>query len=413
MAEIRGTVEPGFEQVREAFEENFDSHGEVGAAFSLYVDGKAVVNLTGGVTTEGTEYNADTLQMVFSSTKGATALCAHILAQRGLLDFDAPVAQYWPEFAAQGKGEIPVSWLLCHKSGLIDTTRRLSLDDALDWDTVVSALAESTPVWEPGTQHGYHAVTYGWLVGEIVRRVSGMSIGEFFATEVAGPLGLDFWIGLPEQQHDRVSRLIPMGLPEGVDLEFISAAGTGAGAGAGVDVATGEPAEPASIGLVQMLDMLLGPDNLAGKALSAPGGAFMDQEAWNTPEMWSAMIPAANGVTNANSLARMYAACVGEVDGVRLLSEDAMHKAIEVQTEGADAVLMFPIPFAMGFMRGSDFSPLSGERSFGHYGAGGSVGFADPDRKMAFGYVMNQMQFGLAGDPRTASLIKAVEASIS
>ncbi|CAB4758273.1 MAG: serine hydrolase [Actinobacteria bacterium] len=415
MAEVRGTVEPGFEQVRDAFQDNFDSHGEVGAAFSLYVDGKAVVNLTGGLTTEGTDYNEDTLQMVFSSTKGATALCAHILAQRGLLDFDAPVAQYWPEFAAEGKGEIPVSWLMCHKSGLIDTTRRLSLDDALDWDTVVTALAESTPVWEPGTQHGYHAVTYGWLVGEIVRRVSGKSIGEFFAAEVAGPLGLDFWIGLPEQQHDRVSRLIPMGLPEGVDLEVISAAGAGAGAGAGADVeaVTDELAAPASIGLVQMLDMLLGPDNLAGKALSAPGGAFLDQEAWNTPELWSAMIPAANGVTNANSLARMYAACVGEVDGVRLLSEEAMQKAIEVQTDGADAVLMFPIPFALGFMRTSDFSPLSGERSFGHYGAGGSVGFADPDRKLAFGYVMNQMQFGLAGDPRTAALIKAVEASIS
>ncbi|CAB4532612.1 unannotated protein [freshwater metagenome] len=411
MAEVRGTVEPGFEQVRDAFQDNFDSHGEVGAAFSLYVDGKAVVNLTGGLTTEGTDYNEDTLQMVFSSTKGATALCAHILAQRGLLDFDAPVAQYWPEFAAEGKGEIPVSWLMCHKSGLIDTTRRLSLDDALDWDTVVTALAESTPVWEPGTQHGYHAVTYGWLVGEIVRRVSGKSIGEFFAAEVAGPLGLDFWIGLPEQQHDRVSRLIPMGLPEGVDLEVISAAG--AGAGADVEAVTDELAAPASIGLVQMLDMLLGPDNLAGKALSAPGGAFLDQEAWNTPELWSAMIPAANGVTNANSLARMYAACVGEVDGVRLLSEEAMQKAIEVQTDGADAVLMFPIPFALGFMRTSDFSPLSGERSFGHYGAGGSVGFADPDRKLAFGYVMNQMQFGLAGDPRTAALIKAVEASIS
>ena len=411
MAEIRGTVEPGFEQVREAFEENFDSHGEVGAAFSLYVDGKAVVNLTGGVTTEGTEYDADTLQMVFSSTKGATALCAHILAQRGLLDFDAPVAEYWPEFAAQGKGEIPVSWLLCHKSGLIDTSSRLSLDDALDWDTVISALAESTPVWEPGTQHGYHAVTYGWLVGEIVRRVSGKSIGDFFAAEVAGPLGLDFWIGLPQEQHDRVSRLIPMGLPDGVDLEVLTAAGDSNGAG--TSVGTEGLSENASIGLVQMLDMLLGPDNLAGKALSAPGGAFVDQEAWNTPKLWSAMIPAANGVTNANSLARMYAACVGEVDGVRLLSEDAMHKAIEVQTEGADAVLMFPIPFALGFMRTSDFSPLSGERSFGHYGAGGSVGFADPDRKLAFGYVMNQMQFGLAGDPRTASLIKAVEASIS
>ncbi len=411
MLEIRGTVEPGFEQVRDAFQKNFDSHGDVGAAVSLYVEGQAVVNLTGGMTTQGTEYNANTLQMVFSSTKGATALCAHILAQRGLLDFNAPVSQYWPEFAAAGKAEIPVSWLMCHKSGLIDTTRRLTLDDALDWDTVVSALAESTPVWEPGTQHGYHAVTFGWLVGEIVRRVSGKSIGEFFATEVADPLGLDFWIGLPSQEHDRVSQLIPMGAPEGLDLEVLAtAAGSSS---AGESTGAEEIKDQASIGLVQMLDLLLGPDNLAGRALSAPGGAFLDQEVWNTPELWSAMIPAANGVTNANSLARMYAACVGEVDGVRLLTEETMERAIEVQTDGADAVLMFPIPFAQGFMRTSDFSPLSGERSFGHYGAGGSVGFADPDRKMAFGYVMNQMQFGLAGDPRTAALIAAVEASIN
>ncbi|CAN5481910.1 serine hydrolase domain-containing protein [soil metagenome] len=401
MAEIRGTVEPGFEHVRDVFEANFEEHGDVGASFSLYVDGHAVVDLTGGVTTQGTAYDDDTLQLVFSATKGATALCAHLLAQRGELDFDAPVTEYWPEFAAAGKGDVPVSWLMCHKSGLIDTSRRLSYDEALDWDTVVGALAESTPVWEPGTQHGYHAVTYGWLVGEVVRRISGKSIGEFFATEVAGPLGLDFWIGLPDDQVGRVSKLISMGMPEGIPLPEPS-----------VEPGTGPDGEAPALGLIDMIDMLLGPDNLAGRALAAPGGAFRDQEVWNEPRTWAAQIPAAGGVTNANSLARMYAACVGEVDGVRLLDDDTVARAIEPQTEGADAVLMFAIPFGLGFMRHSDFSPFAGPRSFGHYGAGGSVGFADPDRRMALGYVMNQMQFGLAGDPRTAALIKAADAAV-
>jgi CubicO group peptidase (beta-lactamase class C family) len=404
MAEIRGSVEPGFEQVRDAFAENFEHHGDVGAAVAVYVDGQPVVDLTGGVTTAETPYDDDTLQLVFSSTKGATALCAHLLVQRGLLDVDAPVTDYWPEFGAAGKGEVPVSWLLCHRSGLVDTTRRLTVDEALDWDTVTSALAESTPAWEPGTQHGYHAVTYGWLVGEVVRRVSGRSIGQFFAEEVADPLGLEFWIGLPDEHVGRVSKLIPMGVPDGLTLPTPPASeGTGSSDGA----------PGAAPGLIDMLDLLLGPDNLAGRALAAPGGAFRNQDTWNDPRTWAAQIPAAGGITNARSLARMYAACVGEVDGVRLLDDDTVAAAIEPRTEGPDAVLMFPIPFGLGFMRHSEVSSFSGPRSFGHYGAGGSVGFADPDRRVAFGYVMNQMQFGLAGDPRTAALIAAVDASLA
>lgn len=406
MVEIRGSVEPGFEQVRDAFADNFERHGDVGAAVTVYVDGRPVVDLTGGVTTSDTPYDDDTLQLVFSSTKGATALCANLLVQRGLLDVDAPVTDYWPEFGVEGKDRVPVSWLLCHKSGLIDTTRRLTLDEALDWDTVVGALAESTPVWEPGTQHGYHAVTYGWLVGELVRRVSGRSIGEFFAEEVAGPLGLDFWIGLPDDQIGRVSKLISMGVPDGLGLP--TAAPDTAGTTAGALEAEAAPAP----GLIDMLDLLLGPDNLAGRALAAPGGAMRDQDAWNEPRTWQAQIPAANGVTNARSLARMYAACIGEVDGTRLLDPATVDAAIEPRTEGPDAVLMFPIPFGLGFMRHSDFSPFLGGRSFGHYGAGGSVGFADPDRGVSFGYVMNQMHFGLAGDPRTAALIAAVDACV-
>ncbi len=400
MTDIRGTVASGFETVGDAFEANFTNHGEVGAAFSVYVDGEAVVELTGGTRTDGTPYDESTLQMVFSSTKGATAACAHLLAQRGELDLDAPVAQYWPEFARGGKAEVPVSWLLSHKVGLVDTEARLTYEDMLDWDTVATALAESAPLWEPGTQHGYHAVTYGWLVGEVVRRVSGVSLGEYFAREIAGPLGLDFWIGLPVDEHPRVSSLIPMAPPEGL-------------LPSGADGSSGGSVSGRPKGLVEMLDILLGPGNLAGRALSAPGGAAADQDVWNDPRTLSAQIPAANGVTNATGLARMYASMVSTVDGVRLFEPETLDAAIEPQVEGPDAVLMFPIPFALGFMRHSNVSPFLGGRSFGHYGAGGSVGLADPDRRIGVGYVMNQMHFGLAGDPRTAGLLAAVDSCVN
>ncbi len=212
MAEIRGTTASEFEEVADVFTTNFTDHGDVGAGFAVYLEGEKVIDLTGGVAdSEGRPYDDQTLQMVFSTTKGATAMCAHLLAERGELDLDAPVVRYWPEFGAKGKAEVPVRWLLTHRSGVIDTDDRLTLEQALDWDTVVAALADSTPVWEPGTKHGYHAVTFGWLVGEIVRRVSGKSIGDFFAEEFARPLDLEFWIGLPDDEQSRVAPLIPMG----------------------------------------------------------------------------------------------------------------------------------------------------------------------------------------------------------
>jgi CubicO group peptidase (beta-lactamase class C family) len=397
VTDIRGQVEPGFEAVADAFEANFAEHGEVGAGFSLYVEGEQVVALTGGVAdADGRPYDEDTLQMVFSTTKGATAVCAHLLAERGELDLDAPVAEYWPEFAAAEKGDVPVSWLLCHKAGLIDTDRSMTLDEALDWDTVTAALAESTPVWEPGTQHGYHAVTYGWLVGEVVRRISGKSLGTFFADEVAGPLGLDFWIGLPDAQQGRVAPLIPMG--GGPEPMMLSEEGDGS--------------DDAPQGLIEMLNLFMGPGNLIARALTAPGGALADEQAWNEPRLRAAEIPAANGVTNAPSLARMYSSLVVETDGVRTLQPESMERAIVPQVSGPDSVLIFPIPFALGFMGHSEMSPFVGGRSFGHYGAGGSVGFADPDRRIAGGYVMNKMHFGLAGDPRTAALLAAVDTAV-
>lgn len=394
MAEVTGFVAPGFERVRDAFAGNFDERGDVGAAFALYRDGELVVDLHGGVTEVGgaTPYGPDHLQLVFSATKGATAICAHILAERGLLDLDAPVADYWPEFAAHGKADVPVSWLLSHRVGLPDVDRPMTVDEVLAWDPVVEALADSVPLWEPGTDRGYHAVTYGWLVGEIVRRVSGKSVGRFFADEIAGPLGLEFWIGLPEEHHGRVVPLIPLALPEGMHF--------------------GDPDAPLP-GMITMLQMLMGADSLLARALSAPGGAMIDDQAWNDPTVWSAEIPAANGIGTAVGLAKMYAATVGEVDGVRLLSDATVEHAIEVRSSGPDAVLVFDIPFGLGFMRDSAFAKFGSPTAFGHYGAGGSVGFADLEHRIGFGYVMNKMDLGIAGDPRTATLIDAVHASLA
>lgn len=394
MSEIRGTVEAGYEPVREAFERNFVENGDIGAGFCLYVDGAKVVDLTGGVRdTDGTAYDDTTLQLVFSSTKGVTATCAHLLAQRGELDLDAPVADYWPEFSAAGKADIPVRWLLSHQAGLVDVDRAMTVEEALDWTTICDALADSPPLWEPGTGYGYHAVTYGWLVGEVVRRVAGVDFGEFVRREISEPLGLDLWVGLPDDEQHRVSPLINSGMP---GLPTPEPAGD-------ADSRTDAPS------LVGMLDMLLGEGNLLGRALTAPGGAFTDDQVWNEARVRSAQIPAANGVTNAASLARMYAALVSEVDGVRLLDADTLERAIAPQVSGPSTVPLLDIPFALGFMTHSPLSPLLNGRSFGHYGAGGSLGFADPDRRVAGAYVMNAAQLAIAGDARTLGLLAAVD----
>jgi CubicO group peptidase (beta-lactamase class C family) len=391
---ISGFVAPGFEGVRTAFEQNFERHGEVGATVSVVHRGTCVVDLVGGVSGESSDelYSSDMVQMVFSVTKGATAMCAHLLAERGLLDLDAPVASYWPEFAANGKSEIPVSWLLSHKSGLADVDRRLTFEDGVNWETVTTALAESAPMWEPGTQHGYHAVTFGWLVGEVIRRVSGTTVDAFFQQEFAAPLGLDFHIGLPHDQHSRIAPIIPMGPPPGMDF------------------GSGESGN--GVGFVEMLEMLMGKDSLIARALTAPGGAFNASEAWNHPDLWAAELPAANGFANARSIARLYAAAVGPVDGIQTLKPETIARAIEVQTQGPDAVLVFEIPFGLGFMRDSPMSKFGGKAAFGHYGAGGAVGFADPEEQIGFGYAMNQMQLGIAGDPRSSGLIDATYAAI-
>jgi CubicO group peptidase (beta-lactamase class C family) len=389
MVDVQGRVEPGFERVGEAFASNFEQNNEAGAAFCLHVGGRNVVDLWGGVADidTGRAWEEDTLQLVFSTTKGATAMCALLLAERGQLDLDAPVAEYWPEFAAAGKDTIPVRWLLSHRAGLPVVTDTPSLEEVLGWDAVADALAASTPVWEPGSTHGYHALTYGWLVGEVVRRISGRSLGTFFADEIAGPLGLDFWIGLPPAHEKRVSRLISMTL--------------------GVD----DPAAFETMGLppevLAVIRAFSDPTSLSRRALDL-SGTFAGDGVWNTPEVHAAEIPAANGITNARSLSRLYAACVGEVDGMRVLSPETLKLATNPESDGPDQVLLAPSTFGLGFMLPSVFSPIGGPASFGHYGAGGSLGYGDPDHGIGYGYVMNRMEANLTGDPRTLELTKAV-----
>jgi CubicO group peptidase (beta-lactamase class C family) len=394
-SQASGYVEPGFEGVREAFVANFADHGEVGAAVAVYAHGRKVVDLWGGVAdaVTGAPYEEDTLQLVFSTTKGITALCANLLVQRGQLDVDAPVARYWPEFAAGGKADVPVRWLLCHKVGLSHIAADLTLEELLAWDPAVEALAAQEPIWEPGTGHGYHAVTYGWLVGELIRRVSGRSVGQFVAEELSAPLGLDLWVGLPDELQARVAPLTNRSLSDGPGTAALSPM-------EGKDLAT-------------MIKELLGPDALVLKALAGSGEVLVQEGMFNRPEVRAAELPAANGVSNARSLAKLYAATIGEVEhdgGVvgPLLTPAQVDAAGEAQTTGPDKVLMFETVFGLGYMLSSAFSPYGGPRSFGHSGAGGSMAFADPDNGVAFGYVMNRMLANLAGDPRTTGLVRAL-----
>jgi CubicO group peptidase (beta-lactamase class C family) len=386
MTEIHGWTGKGWEGVRDAFGANFDAGSEVGAAFSAYQRGRKVADLWGGVADprSGRPWEEDTIIPVFSTTKGATAMCANALAQEGKLDVDAPVVTHWPEFAANGKESIPVSHLLSHRAGLAWIDGSMTADEALAWDPVVRALARQAPAWEPGTRHGYHATTFGWLVGEVVRCISGMSVGTYFRKEIAEPLGLDFWIGLPEAEEDRVAKFVDM-VPPGM-------------------MADGAP----SPAVGRLVAQVFGEDSPLAKSLEAPGGAFADPAIWNTRAMHAAEVPSANGIGDARSIARMYAACLGDVDGARVLTPTQVERAATALTRGPDMVLLdLDIQFGLGFMVHSDLVAIGSERSFGHFGFGGSFGWADPDADLAMGYVMNRLELSVAGDMRSVNLIGA------
>ncbi len=407
MASIEGWVAPGFEAVRGAFQSNFDDGLEDGAAFAAYHRGKKVADLWGGIadTRTGRPWQEDSLVLVYSTTKGATAMCANKLAQQGAVDVDAPVATYWPEFAQAGKAEVTVAELLSHRAGLAWIDGSMAFEEALAWDPVIRALERQAPSWPPGAAHGYHATTYGWLVGEVVRRVSGRSLGTYLREEVAGPLGAEFFVGLPASEEHRVARLVSF-------LESLETGRSGHELGADVGPLAGlDPADQD-----EQLARYLGPDGPLTKALGAPGGALSNPEVWDDPRLHAAEIPAANGICDARSVACLYGACVGEVDtpsgrASRILTAGQLDQALRPQTEGPDVVLMgLDIQWGLGFMLNLGMvgaAGLGGPHSFGHFGMGGSAGWADPELDLGMGYVMNRMVIGTTGDARSFRLMQA------
>ncbi|MGW7485692.1 serine hydrolase domain-containing protein [Streptomyces sp. NPDC054786] len=390
MTTINGEVAAQFEPVREAFAANFDQRSDIGAAVCVYHHGQPVVDLWGGTAdpANGRPWQRDTLQLVYSATKGATATAAHLLVQRDVLELDAPVAKYWPEFAANGKAEIPVRWLLSHQAGLVALDQPVPLADALAWQPMADALAAQRPLWTPGTAHGYHGRTWGWLVGEVIRRVSGRTPGRFFADEIAAPLGLDFFIGLPASERGRVSQMLYQ-QPE-VDLTTV-------------------PAESIPEELREQVAAWRDPNSFSNRAYRVTEPAAID---FNSPDVQAAELPASNGISTARGLARMYASVIGEVDGVRLLTPETLASATKEQASGVDEVLVAPSRFSSGYMLPTETNPMIGPNSFGHTGRGGSLGFADPEHGIAFGYTMNHI-IGGPDDMRASSLVDAVRRSLA
>ncbi len=368
MAEIEGEFDERFGGVAEALARNLDDGSDVGASVAVVLEGEPVVDIWGGHkdVAETEAWGPDTIVNVFSTTKTMTALCALILADRGELDLHAPVARYWPEFGQAGKDRIEVRELLGHTSGLSGWDVALAPEELADWDRCASLLAAQAPWWEPGTMSGYHAVTQGYLVGEVVRRITGRSLGQFLKETVTDPLGADFHIGLPREADSRVAPLIP---PPPIDLR--------------------EAGFP----------------ELGVRTLSNPPitGAVTAEEWWRRAE-----IPAVNGHGNARSVAAIQSilACGGEARGTRLLSEDGVAAIFEEQSNGRDLVLNVPLRFGIGFGLASETMPM-GPRSCAWGGYGGSLVFNDLDARVTVAYVMNRMVAGLVGDPRGASVVMA------
>jgi CubicO group peptidase (beta-lactamase class C family) len=384
--DVNGAVAEGFEPVREAFARNFTALGERGAALAVYRDGRKVVDLWAGTKdVDGTRpWEQETAQVVRSATKGVAAAVPLILRQRGELDLDAPLAAYWPEFKAHGTERLLVRHILNHRAGLPVLDRPLTPEEALDPHRGPEAVAAQAPAWEPGTDHGYHALTYGWLLDELVRRVTGRRAGEWLADEVAGPLGLDLWLGLPESEAGRVGRT---------------------GRVDGPDPAGGLRSRPKR----SVTEAYDDPDSLTRRAFAAIT-PFPDQ---NDPAYLAAALPATNGIATADGLARFYAALIGVVDGVRLFDPATVGLARAEESAGPDRVLVVNTRFGLGYMLHGPASPLLGPGSFGHPGRGGALGFADPDSKIAFGYVTNGFRKTVTADPRAQALIRAVREALA
>ena len=376
--EIKGYIAPGFEKVREAFEANWLGY-EVGAACSIVVEGRVVIDIWGGwLDTECTKpWPENALVNVYSTTKGMGSLAMAVLADEGKLDYSAKVVEYWPEFGANGKEDITVAQILSHQAGLCGVTQRLTVEDLYDWKKMTALLAGQKPLWEPGKGCGYHAVTWGYFPGEIIRRITGKTLGAYFREKVADPLKADFFIGLPDSEMDRTTYMI------GANRARVPA----------------RKPDPSA----KMPDLypiaLLNPDIRPFKDASST--------AWRKAE-----IAAANGQANARGIARIYGALAdgGEIDGIRIISGQGIKNALieEVDDTRPNLVTGRSMRFARGFGLNTEASYGPNRDSFGHAGAGGSLGYADPGAKIGFGYVMNQMQVNPDDIPRSKILVDAL-----
>ncbi|WP_030745191.1 serine hydrolase domain-containing protein [Streptomyces sp. NRRL S-31] len=389
--DVNGTVAEGFEPVREAFAANFALLGERGAAVAVYRDGHRVVDLWAGTRDidgddGGAPWEPGTAQVVRSATKGVVAAALLLLHQRGALDLDAPVGEYWPEFKAAGKDRTLVRHLLAHRAGVPVLDRPLTPAEAADPDLGAAAVAAQAPVWEPGTDHGYHAQTYSWLTGELLRRVTGRPVGAWLADEIAGPVGADLWLGLPEAEQGRVGRVGPADTPEA--------------AGGGLRT---RPKRAVA-------EAYADPDSLTRRAFAAIT-PLPDE---NDPGYRAAALPASNGIATADGLARFYASLIGEVDGgTRLFTPRTMELARTEQSAGPDRVLVVNTRFGLGHMLHGAAAPLLSPGSFGHPGRGGPLAFADPETGVAFGYVTNGFRQSVTADPRAQALVRAVRAALA
>ncbi|MFF7330850.1 serine hydrolase [Streptomyces sp. NPDC008150] len=388
-AAVNGTVAEGFEAVREAFARNFTARGERGAAVTVYRHGRRVVDLWGGTRdVDGTApWEPGTAQVVRSATKGVGAAVVLLLHQRGELDLDAPVTEWWPRYGAAGKEHTLVRHLLAHRAGVPVLDRPLTPAEAMDPAVGAAAVAAQAPVWEPGTDHGYHAHTYGWLTGELVRRVTGVSLGTCVARDVAGPADARLWVGLPAAEAARAGRVGPVE----------------------------PPADPAGGGLRMRPKRAVSAAYAdAGSLTRRAFGAITPAADENDPAYRAAELPAANGIATADGLARFYASLIGELDGGRrLFTPHTVELARGEQSSGADRVLMVHTLFGLGYMLHGPASPLLAPGSFGHPGRGGSLGFADPESGIAFGYVTNGFRKTVTADPRAQSLIRALRTALA
>ncbi|MFD7439363.1 serine hydrolase domain-containing protein [Streptomyces sp. NPDC059861] len=385
--DVNGTVAEGFEPVRAAFARNFEALGDRGAAVTVYREGRKVVDLWGGTKdVDGTApWEHGTAQIVRSATKGVAAAVLLLLRQRGELDLDAPVGALWPEYKAAGKERTLVRHLLSHRAGVPVLDRPLTVAEAADPDLGAAAVAAQAPVWTPGSEHGYHAQTYSWLVGEVVRRVTGRSAGEWIADEIAGPLGAGLWLGLPEREAARVGRV---GKVEGQDA---------------ANALRTRPKRAVS-------DAYADPESVTRRAF----GAISPLPDENDPVYRAAVLPASNGIATADGLARFYASLIGEVDGgVRLFTPETVELARGEQSAGPDRVLVVGTRFGLGYMLHGSASPLLSDASFGHPGRGGSLGFADPESGIAFGYVTNGFRKSVTADPRAQALVRALRGVVT